>query len=48
MGFPMGNKQERDVLAILKQIGIRQCAVIGFSDGGIVGMRPFPCGKMTV
>lgn len=32
-------QQERDVLAILKQIGIRQCIVVGFSDGGIVGMR---------
>ena len=32
-------QQERDVLAILEQIGIEQCAAIGFSDGGIVGMR---------
>ncbi len=32
-------QQECDVLAILEQIGIQQCKVIGFSDGGIVGMR---------
>ena len=32
-------QQERDVLTILEQIGIQQCTVIGFSDGGIVGMR---------
>jgi pimeloyl-ACP methyl ester carboxylesterase len=32
-------QQERDVLAILKKLGIRQCTVIGFSDGGIFGMR---------
>jgi pimeloyl-ACP methyl ester carboxylesterase len=32
-------QQERDVVTILQQLGIRQCPVIGFSDGGIVGMR---------
>ena len=32
-------QQERDVQAILAWMGIQQCAVIGFSDGGIVGMR---------
>jgi pimeloyl-ACP methyl ester carboxylesterase len=32
-------QQERDVLAVLNRFNIRQCPIIGFSDGGIVGMR---------
>ncbi|MEM9292264.1 MAG: alpha/beta hydrolase [Acidobacteriota bacterium] len=32
-------QQERDAIAVLDELGVERCAVVGFSDGGITGLR---------